>query len=64
MNIRVALNGDLENIAGLHTKSWRTTYMNVLSKHYLFNEIESDRLQVWSERLQNPAKNQIMALLN
>jgi GNAT superfamily N-acetyltransferase len=60
MNIRVALNGDLEHIAGLHTKSWRTTYMNVLSKHYLSNEIESDRLQVWSERLQNPAKNQII----
>lgn len=60
MNIRVALNSDLKSIAGLHTKIGRTTYMNVLSKHYLSNEIESDRLKVWSEKFQNPAENQII----
>lgn len=60
MNIRIASNSDLHNIAGLHTESWRTTYINVLSQHYLSNEIVSDRLHVWSKRLQNPAENQII----
>jgi ribosomal protein S18 acetylase RimI-like enzyme len=60
MNIRPAQENDISNIAALHTISWRTTYMDVLTPQYLTHDIEQDRLNTWSERIKNPPQNQII----
>lgn len=58
INIRPATLADAEAIAALHALSWRSTYKNVLSDHYLDVELDEDRLRDWRQRLQSPTPDQ------
>jgi GNAT superfamily N-acetyltransferase len=58
MELREASIGDLSNIEELHAQSWRENYNEVLSNSYLNEEVFSDRTNVWTARLTDPAANQ------
>lgn len=58
MHIRPALPADLETIAQLHTRSWRTAYRGMLSDAYLDGDLLADRRALWTERFAHPAANQ------
>jgi len=63
MNIRNAEIGDIENIAQLHAISWQQTYHEVLDAEYLKKGVFKDRLVLWTERLNNPTKNQLVLVV-
>lgn len=58
MEYRIATQADYEQIATLHTQSWRQTYRGILRDEYLDGDILQDRLAVWRERLHQPEANQ------
>jgi ribosomal protein S18 acetylase RimI-like enzyme len=60
MIVRTARESDAARIAELHTKSWRIAYKDVLSQKYLAEDIESDRLTTWTNRLSGPSASQII----
>ena len=60
MIVRTALETDAKSIAELHTKSWRIAYKDVLSQKYLAEEIDRDRLTIWTDRLSSRPANQII----
>ncbi|HEY1828857.1 MAG TPA: GNAT family N-acetyltransferase [Acidimicrobiales bacterium] len=52
--LRSATADDARAIAALHADSWRRHYRGAYSDHFLDNEVEADRLGVWTERLATP----------
>ncbi len=60
---RIAIKKDLERIAHLHAVSWQQNYHKALSKNYLENFVEKDRLNVWQKRFatSNPDQHVIVA---
>ena len=55
---RLATVDDVEAIAALHTHSWRENYRGIYSDAFLDNEATADRLEVWSQRLRAPVRDQ------
>lgn len=55
---RQAKHEDAQHIAQLHTVSWQQNYRGTFSDYYLDHEVLPNRIQVWQERLENPAQNQ------
>lgn len=49
---------DLQHIASLHAKSWQEHYHQVLCADYLKNKVLTERMALWTERLNTPASNQ------
>lgn len=49
-------------IAQLHALSWEQNYQDEFTQHYLEHEVRADRLQVWTNRMKNPAANQYVVL--
>jgi len=62
MILREASLKDLSNIAELHAQSWRENYSDVLSAEYLKENVSSERLKIWTERLTNPSFNQYVLI--
>ncbi|WCM88272.1 GNAT family N-acetyltransferase [Acidovorax sp. NCPPB 3576] len=52
--LRTARPADAPAIAALHTASWRFAYQGALSEQYLATHVETDRLALWTQRLQSP----------
>lgn len=63
MKIRPATSADTSTIAKLHANSWRFAYRGVINDEYLRTEADRDRLRFWQERLELPAPNQRVLLL-
>ena len=55
---RLAHQSDAPNIASLHARNWKLYYQSALREEYLKNEVDSERLQAWIKRLENPDANQ------
>jgi GNAT superfamily N-acetyltransferase len=53
---------DADDIAHLHTRSWRENYRGSLSDAFLDGELPDERLRVWRDRLEAPARNQFVLL--
>lgn len=53
-----AIKSDYTHIAALHAKSWQQNNKGILDDNFLENLVQQDRLTVWTERFQNPSKNQ------
>jgi GNAT superfamily N-acetyltransferase len=53
--LRAAGAADAEQIAALHTDSWRRHYRGAYADSFLDGEIRTDRRTVWSSRLAAPA---------
>jgi len=62
IKLRPAQFSDHAAIVKLHAESWRQNYRGILSDHFLENEIEGDRAEVWYQRLKFPNKNQIVTI--
>jgi len=62
MNIRRATTADTQDIAALHSASWRLTYNTVLSPTYLQDVVPSERREVWTQRMTSPASNQYVVV--
>lgn len=52
--LRRAAPGDAGSVARLHADSWRRHYRGAYADTFLDGDVESDRLQVWAERLSAP----------
>ena len=48
---------DTVAIAHLHALSWEQNYQDEFSQDYLAHHVRGDRLQVWTDRMKNPAAN-------
>jgi len=53
MTFRTATKKDAARIAALHARSWQTAYTNVLSDDYLENRVEKERLDYWTNKIEN-----------
>ena len=62
LKFRAANKEDYKAIAALHAKSWQENYRTDFSAHFLDHLALEDRLEVWKNRLENPAENQFMVL--
>lgn len=51
MQLRLAIPGDADAIADLHTASWRDAYRAALRADWLANHAPADRRALWRERL-------------
>jgi ribosomal protein S18 acetylase RimI-like enzyme len=51
---------DSAAIAALHASSWRTTYRGILRDQFLDSDVEQERRAVWSQRLRDPADDQLV----
>jgi GNAT superfamily N-acetyltransferase len=60
--LRLAQLSDAEEIAALHTASWRNTYRGALSDEYLSGDVLGDRIAVWTQRLREPRSNQYVTV--
>lgn len=58
MQFRHAIPTDAPQIAALHALSWQQTYRGILNDEYLDNDALPDRLEVWRQRLTEPAEKQ------
>lgn len=58
IHLRPAQFSDHTSIAKLHADNWKRTYRGILSDHYLDNEVDNDRLNLWHQRFLSPAPNQ------
>ena len=58
ITIREALITDAAQIAVLHTDSWRKHYRGIWTDIYLDNDLLSERLIYWKDKLENPSNNQ------
>ena len=63
MDFKVAVYGDYERIASLHTQSWKMFYQGFLAPQYLDHEIMAERRVIWQTRLINPPFNQHVLML-
>jgi GNAT superfamily N-acetyltransferase len=59
VQIREIRSGDVEAVAGLHARSWRTAYRGILDDKYLDGPIVSERREFWRERLARPNADHI-----
>lgn len=57
--LRHAAARDAAAIAGLHADSWRRHYRGAYSDAYLDGDLDSERLAVWSARLERPSANAV-----
>lgn len=57
---------DCTRIAELHAQSWKHHYRGIMSDQYLDEEIDDERLEVWTDRFdrQNPNQMVILATSN
>lgn len=55
---RLATPADAESVAALHTDSWRRHYRGAYTDAFLDGDVGTDRLTVWSDRLQKPDPRQ------
>jgi len=62
--LRDATLDDAENIAALHTESWRGVYRGILPDAYLDNEIASERDRFWKNRLSGLPDNEMVLVLD
>jgi ribosomal protein S18 acetylase RimI-like enzyme len=62
MKFRIADNKDTQIVANLHSLSWQKTYRGVFTDGFLDNHVHENRLSVWTERLRQHPKNQIVIL--
>ncbi len=53
---RIATDPDAEAVARLHAESWRRHYRGAYSDAFLDGDVLSDRLSVWSDRLNVPSE--------
>jgi hypothetical protein len=60
--IRIAQQEDSVAIAAVHAASWRGSYRGILSDKYLNDELESERLSIWKQRLEFPKTNQYVTV--
>ena len=60
--IRIAEQEDSVAIAAVHAASWRGSYRGILSDKYLNDELESERLSIWKQRLEFPKTNQFVTV--
>ena len=58
ITIREFSTTDAEQIAALHTNSWRTYYRGIWTDNYLDNDLFNERLTYWKNKLQHPPSNQ------
>jgi len=63
IKLRPATFADHLTIAKLHTENWRLNYRGILSDSYLDNEVESERLKTWYEKLKKPAPGQFVMVV-
>ena len=56
VEIRPTQATDAPAIAKLHANCWRRHYRRSYSDHYLDGDLDADRLAVWTERLNRPAR--------
>ena len=59
---RIATPNDIETIANLHALSWQNSYRGMLSDDYLDNHVLADRIQVWTQKINEPPAHQIIFL--
>lgn len=59
---RKATISDISAIAELHAISWQQNYRGAFSDTYLDKEALDDRMEVWADRLTNPATNQFVCV--
>lgn len=59
-NYRIATPNDIETIANLHALSWQNSYRGMLSDDYLDNHVLADRIQVWTQKINEPPANQVI----
>lgn len=62
MNISLASLKHANDIAMLHTSSWRATYGDLLNESYLRDIVHSERISVWQNRLEHPKENQYVVV--
>jgi ribosomal protein S18 acetylase RimI-like enzyme len=62
VEFRRAEPSDAEAIALLHSRSWRENYRGSFSDAFLDGDLFEERLGVWRERLDHPAKTQFVQL--
>lgn len=55
LEVRAAVAEDAEQVALLHTDSWRRFYRGAFSDSYLDGDVLSDRRTVWTARLAEPS---------
>ena len=55
---RQALVPDADDIAALHTDSWRRNYRGAYSDAYLDGDVLADRRSMWTDRLTHHAENE------
>ena len=60
MIYRQAKSNEAKAIAALHAKSWQVAYKGILSDAFLNNEVEENRLKIWTERFANPVGNEFI----
>lgn len=60
---RIATTADAEPIARLHARSWQLHYRGTYPDQFLDEEVEADRLEVWTKRYAtpNPAQYTLLA---
>jgi ribosomal protein S18 acetylase RimI-like enzyme/transcriptional antiterminator Rof (Rho-off) len=62
ISYRLATYADHPDIADIHATNWLQNYQEVLDADYLANEVHTDRLKVWQDRLGLPKSNQYVIL--
>jgi len=62
MQLRSATAADAPAIAALHAASWRYTYRGTMSDEYLAGDVVSERLAVWTGRLNAPSPRQYVVI--
>ena len=58
IDYRPATSSDAEAVALLHARSWRENYRGAFTDKFLDDDLQSERLLVWSKRLDDPPADQ------
>lgn len=59
---RTAGPSDCEAVASLHAQSWRESYRGSFTDDFLDGDLVGERTRAWRERLDRPARNQLVQL--
>jgi len=59
VEIRAFQPADVEAVAALHARSWRTAYRGILDDKYLDGPIVPERREFWRERLARPGADHV-----
>ena len=62
MEFTIASKADKSAIVALHAQSWREAYKTILSDDFLQNSLMQNRLDVWTERFDQPKDNQYIVV--